>query len=220
MYGNELGSPLEEGLEEEFNTTNQGYINPDPFTFAIWGLIYLLLLSYNIYQVMPDSWVPERNNTFFYEEVGWLWSINTGACFFWWLTFLSGEMMGTVASNFFISTMLATALLMSDKAHDADLTLGERIMFSGGMSVYSGWLTSAVILNMQGTLLMSGVADDWNQPLIAVVMPWVAAAIYTGHSFFNADPVYASVFIWALFGIKRSNEDDDGPTSELVLSNV
>jgi hypothetical protein len=215
VYGTGFDNNDSEAFEEsEINF--EVYISPDDSTFAIWGLIYSLLIFFTIYEVIPDDYVTERNNDFFFKEIGWLWGINMTACIFWWFTFLAPSNFGIVTSVFFISTMLGTALVMSKKAHSAELNWVEWVSFSVGMSLYSGWLSTATILNVSGMLKRTNLADGWNEPLITVIMLWVAASIYIGNSFLNGDPIYASVFIWACAGIRRDQEGKN----ELVESNL
>lgn len=106
--------------------------------------------------------------------------------------------------------MLGTALLMSKMANESqdDLNQIETIGFKWGTSVYSGWLSAATILNTSIVLKHSGIADGWNEELWAVIILWVAVAIYGVNSFLNNDPVYAGVFVWACFGIRSQNEND------------
>ena len=96
---------------------------------------------------------------------------------------------------------------MSKKTIDADLNTWETITFGGGMSVYSGWLSSATILTVSSMLKMTDISDGWDEELWTVIMLWVAAFIYMGNSFIDENSIYPSVFVWALLGIKASNED-------------
>ena len=103
--------------------------------------------------------------------------------------------------------MLWSALIMSKMTIDADLNTWETITFGGGMSVYSGWLSSATILTVSSMLKMTGISNGWDEELWTVIMLWVAAFIYMGNSFMDENSIYPSVFVWALLGIKAANED-------------
>ena len=173
-------------------------------------------MFFTVYQVLPDETTIDRNNDFFFNEIGWLWGINMTACIFWWFTFLAPSNFGIVTSVLFISVMLGTALVMSKRAMTAELNWSEWISFRCGMSIYAGWLSTATILNTAGMLKRTGLADDWDEPLIAVIMLWVATSIYIGNSFLNRDPFYAAVFVWACLGIQRDQEGKN----ELVESTV
>jgi benzodiazapine receptor len=37
-------------------------VTPAKFAFAIWGIIYLLIMGFTIYQALPSTWLPNRND--------------------------------------------------------------------------------------------------------------------------------------------------------------
>ena len=151
---------------------------------------------------MPDA--PDRNNEFIYSEIGWLWAINMICNGLWLPTFQMNNTLGFFIAELLIIVMLGSALLMSKMANEAqdELNQIETIGFKWGTSVYSGWLSAATILNTSILLKHSGIADGWNEELWAVIILWVAVAIYGVNSFLNNDAVYAGVFVWACFGIR------------------
>ena len=42
-------------------------IDPATYAFSIWGLIYSLLGVFTVYQALPDSIVPSRNNELIFD---------------------------------------------------------------------------------------------------------------------------------------------------------
>ena len=193
------GSP---GIEAQFSLGLQ----PADYTFAIWGLINLLLSVYTVYQALPAEQVTTRNNELI-TQIGWMWSANMLLNSIWLPAFLSNTTTGFVLSGFIIIPMLLSALLMSKLTVDAKLDLVETIGLKWGMSVYSGWLTAASILNTAVVLKITGIADGWNERFWSILMLWVALMIYIGNAWLDSDPVYAATYIWALMGIKAKNDD-------------
>ena len=116
--------------------------------------------------------------------------------------------MGFLISLIFIAYMLWTALLMSDRAIDADLNWIETIGFQWGTSLYAGWLSAATILNASIWLKESGIAEGWDETAWTIGILWVAVAIYGVNSYLNEDPLFSAVLIWASFGIQARNEDE------------
>ena len=51
-------------------------IDPAGYAFAIWGLIYSLLGVFTIYQALPDSVVPDRNNELIFDKIGYMFFAN------------------------------------------------------------------------------------------------------------------------------------------------
>lgn len=58
-------------------------VTPAGFAFAIWGVIYLLLIGFTIYQALPLSWVTSRNDELIFGQIGWLFAININLNTLW-----------------------------------------------------------------------------------------------------------------------------------------
>merc|ERR1711990_280730 len=71
-------------------------IAPANYAFAIWGLIYTLLMIFVIYQALPDEWVPSRNNTLIFNEIGYQFFINMMVNSVWLVLFQTGKRWGFV----------------------------------------------------------------------------------------------------------------------------
>jgi hypothetical protein len=46
-------------------------IMPAGWAFSIWGIIFTLLGVFVGYQALPSSWVPGRNDTLIFEDIGY-----------------------------------------------------------------------------------------------------------------------------------------------------
>jgi len=51
-------------------------IDPATYAFAIWGVIYVHIAVFAVYQALPDSCCPDRNNDLIFNKLGYLPSIN------------------------------------------------------------------------------------------------------------------------------------------------
>ena len=172
---------------------------PAGLTFSIWGVIYLLLGAYVLYQLglfrdSPDT----AADTALLNRVGVLFAVsslaNTAWVFAWHY------------DNIPLSAVLIVVTLRA-----ANLT-GRRRWFVGvPFSVYFGWTTVAVVANIT-VLLVSrkwdgfGFADStW-----AVIMVLVAMMIGTATMLRNRDVAYGLVLIWAFVGILIRQTSADG----------
>ena len=74
-----------------------------------------------------------------------------------------------------------------------------------GLSIYTGWLTSATILNFTATLKEFGFSGfDWySEEAITITILWVAFLIYTLAAFFELNPLYGGVFVWVAVAIRN-----------------
>ena len=62
-------------------------IQPAGWAFSIWGIIYMLLTTFVVYQALPDSVVPERNNDLIFNKLGYLPCINFSLTPIWFYFF-------------------------------------------------------------------------------------------------------------------------------------
>lgn len=172
------------------------YFVPAGYVFSLWGVIYIGLLAYTIFQALPAQRANPR-----LRETGWwvvLANLANGAWIFLW------------HYEYFISTLLAMFLLLGallviysrlgvGKFPVSPLeTWAARVPFS----VYLGWITVASIANV------SAVLDyvRWNQWGLSdgtwmIAMLMVVVALSAVMNFTRYDIAYAAVILWALAGI-------------------
>ena len=195
-------------------------VMPADYAFGIWGAIYMCLLVFTVYQALPASSVPDRNDEFIYDTIGFLWMINMIANALWIPVFCLNTTLGFLGGEIIIIVMLGTALLMSKEANivSSELNWTETIGIKWGTSLYSGWLSVATILNTAFLLKNTGISDGWNERSWSIGMLCVAAGIYMVNSYLNEDPVYPAVFVWALFGILNQNNADIETSVTVIIA--
>ena len=169
---------------------------PAGYVFSIWGLIYLLLLGFAIYQALPS----QRNNPRL-ERIGYWFVISNlfnAAWIFLWhygyfpLTLLA--MLGLLGSLIVIYQRLQIGLTRVRFPQN----LFENLPFS----VYLGWISVATVANFSIALYDLG----WNGFGIApqvwtVIVLAVAAGIGAAMLLLRRDFAFAFVLIWAFAGI-------------------
>lgn len=107
--------------------------------------------------------------------------------------------------GFFFGSMRSMFHVMSEK-----ITLAEQILVRLPISVLAGWVTAALILNISIFLSIDVLpqrSEGW-----AIVISWVATIIYNLVLFIKLDPIYASVWFWAVAAVLSRNEDRDMPS--------
>ena len=192
-------------------------MQPADYAFMIWPIIYLHLIVFVVYQSLPSDLVPDRNDELIFDKIGWLWAINMVANIFWVPLFQLNTATGFFLSQLVISVLLSTALLISKEVNAAELNWIETIGLKWGTSLYSGWLSVATILNTGFVLKGSGISEDWDEGIWSVIMLWVAMMIYCAKAFLEEDPIYAAVYVWALFGIKALDNADIASSVNIVI---
>lgn len=175
---------------------------PTGFTFSIWGLIYLLLGAYTIYQLGLFN-----NNT----EEKLIKNINKYFIISSWLNFL--WILAWHYDLIFFSVLIIILILLclikiADYLKKEKLTTKERVLLSWPFSIYFGWITVATIANITTWL----VATSWNgfgfsnlTWLILVLL--IGAVIGVKRAVQDRNIPYMLVFIWAYFGIWFKHTD-------------
>ena len=142
--------PAGQNTGEVSNTVLGGVlITPAGYAFAIWGLIYLGLIAYSIYQALP----PQRHRKPF-AQVSWA---IIGACIFqmvWIYFFLTYWFWVSV---FFMGGILACLAFGYLATRSVKTTRNVRWLLLAPISLYFGWITLATVLNVSGAIYAMGI---------------------------------------------------------------
>ncbi|MGB3299570.1 MAG: tryptophan-rich sensory protein [Phormidesmis sp.] len=191
--------PAGKNTGEVSNTLLNGVlITPAGYAFAIWGLIYIGLIAYGIYQVLPA----QRHDPILAKVS---WGI-IGACAFqiiWLAVFLTFHFWWSVLFMLGILVCLAFAYVQTRLARP---TRKVRWLLQAPISVYFGWITVAAVVNVAGALLVSFVGPGGTSlsTLSAgstLVMMGISAAIAALIAIKYNDATYPAVSVWALSAI-------------------
>lgn len=172
---------------------------PAGYTFAIWGLIYILLFIYTLYQLGIFTNSNNQSNTELLDKIGVIFSvssiINTIWIFAWhykviWLSLI------------LIVLMLIGLILINREIKKKHLTFKEKLLVRLPFSVYFGWITVATIANVT-TFLVSVNWDGFgiSESIWTVIILSVGFLIASAVIRFNRDIAYGLVVIWAYTGI-------------------
>lgn len=141
------------------NTTGQvseafpNLFTPAPGTFAIWGVIYLLLAGFVIYQWgFLDRGI---YSTGIRNRVG-LWFPVSCVLNIAWVLCWHG--MAIEFSVIFMLALLSVLIILQDRVADAEGSGFQRMMAKAGFSLYFGWIIAATIANISVMLTKLG----WN----------------------------------------------------------
>ncbi len=185
---------------------------PAGFTFSIWGLIYLLLLGFIIYQMR--FW--GKPAPVFLQKIGWLFGLSCLANASWLLAFHYLQIG--------LSMLIILVLLGSVGGIYLRLNIGkvavppaERWLVHLPFSVYLGWVTVATIANASILLTSLGWAGEpggaqfWTVVVLAAAVGIGLWAIISRRDF-----GFALVIVWALFGIYSKRTADTGAADGAV----
>ena len=180
----------------EISNANPTLITPAGYAFAIWGVIYILLGVFVVYQALPH--VRDRP---FQKSIGWLFMLSSASNILWLFAWQYEYLVVSVVIMFVLLAVLTTIYVRLNIGR-AKLGWGERLMVHLPFSVYLGWITVAAIVNVAATLVSIGWDGFGIEPeLWAVLMILVATTIAILVAVTRRDVAYELVIIWALVGI-------------------
>ncbi len=190
---------------------------PAGLTFSIWGVIYILLGVYTIYQ-MVAAFRPAAQKGDFFDRIG-IWFFiscifNTAWIFAWhyevmWLSLV-------IMLLLFMSLLVIYLRLGIGRRNDVSNT--EKGLVHLPFSIYIGWITIATIANVTAFLVKYG----WNrfgldEQFWTVLVIAVGIIITLGMIFIRNDIFYSFVVIWALAGILIKRLANPGTPALLII---
>jgi benzodiazapine receptor len=180
----------------QVSDANPTLITPAGYVFSIWGIIYILLGVFVVYQALPS-----QQGKGYQKKIGWLFVLSSLAnivwLFLWQFEYLS---LSVVLMFLLLATLILIYLRVG--IGKSKVILGERLAVHLPFSVYLGWITVASIANVAATLVSLnwdgfGVGPEtWAAVVIAVALVITVFMLAT-----RKDVAYALVIIWALVGI-------------------
>jgi hypothetical protein len=185
-------------ISDRFNV----FFVPAGYVFSIWGVIYLGLVAYAIYQALPA----QRDNPRLARIAPWfiLSCVANSVWIFLWHY-----------EQFVLTIVAMLTLLVSLIAVYVQLGIGRTAVSSGEkwlvrlpFSIYLGWVSVATIANITSTL-------DWvnwggwgiSEQSWAVIMLVVAVVLALLVERTRRDIAYILVFVWAFIGIGVEQSD-------------
>lgn len=175
-----------------------------------------------IYQALPASMVPSRDDDLIFNQIGWLFSINQTLSAIWMYVYLQDTETSFLIAQVLIGAQLALGLLMESSIMDTVTTTGlgltEMISLRSWSSIYAGWLTAANLASLSILGEVTSVTNDDNRTVQSVVLLWLGFIFYAVNTYVQSDPLYGAILIWAGLGIRQNT--DFGVTSAVVKSNL
>lgn len=168
---------------------------PAGITFAIWGVIYLLVAAYCVRQFVGRD---KKANGLIKKITPHFILLN--ALNMAWL--LAWQYKVIWLSVLLIVAMLVVLVQINDRTKSVQLNRTDSALIRLPFQVYFGWLTVATIANIT-TWLVSIGWERWGQPeeFWMLVILIVGAIVGIVAALNLKSIAYIGVFIWAYFGI-------------------
>jgi hypothetical protein len=172
------------------------YFVPAGYVFSIWGVIYIGLIAFAIYQALPA----QRENPRL-RSTGWWICLGGLANIAWIFLWHYNQFPWTlVAMLVLLGTLIITYLNLG--IGKSKVSASEIWMARVPFSIYLGWITVATVANVTDVLDFVkwnrfGIAPEiWMGVVLAAVL-----VISMLMNFTRRDVAYALVILWALAGI-------------------
>jgi hypothetical protein len=183
-------------LTAEISDANPTLITPAGYVFSIWGIIYILLGIFVVFQALPS-----QRGKDYQEKIGWLFVfsslLNIAWLFLWQFEYLS---LSVILMFLLLATLIVIYLRLG--IGRSAVPLREKLGVHVPFSVYLGWITIASIADVAVTL----VSVKWDgfgisQEAWAFLIIVIAVLITLLVAVTRKDVAYGLVVIWALLGI-------------------
>ena len=172
------------------------YFIPAGYVFSIWGLIYLGLVAYTVFQALPA----QRDNPRLRATGWWVALANVANALWIFLWHYEQFPLTIIVMLVLLAALIVIYLRLRDGKREVSTveTWAARIPFS----IYLGWITVATVAN--ATALLDylqwngfGIAPEiWMVIILAAVLAIAALMNFT-----RRDLAYTLVILWALAGI-------------------
>lgn len=178
---------------------------PAGYVFSIWGLIYLGLLAYTIFQALPS----QADDQLLKKIAPWYWISSLANIV--WLFLWHYEIFSMTL--FFMVLILVSLLIINRNLAAAEGLIKWTVKLP--FSVYLGWISVATIANFSQWLYFLnwngwGIAPD----MWAVILLGTASLLGLLLAWLENDSAYGLVLIWAFIGITVSQSG----TATVVLA--
>lgn len=176
-------------------------ITPANYAFAIWGVIYLGLIGFAVYQFLPMQKQHPK-----LKPISYLLVLACVAQAIWVYLFLERLFaLSVVAMVAILGCLIGIYLYLG---HDRSPSPQDRWLLRIPFSVYLGWISVATIVNV-ALALYSGGWNGWgiSPEVWTVLMLVIATGLGVALLRQRQDVAYALVLVWAFVAIAVKRAD-------------
>lgn len=181
----------------------ENLFTPAGYAFSIWGVIYLGLLAFVIYQ--GKGLFRSGSSDRIVDEIGGWFILSCAANVSWIIAFLNDRIgLSVIIMTVLLFSLIRIIIRTRMELDDASL---KRIAFVWWpFSFYSGWVTVALIANVAAWLVKLGWNGfGWSEVTWTVLMMGVAGIINVIITWTRNMREFALVGVWGLAAIAVAN---------------
>ena len=194
--------PLNGQTQQDLSNKYDSLFTPASFTFSIWGVIYLALTGFVLYQALPS-----QRHSELVSKVSKLFILSCFANIIWLFVWHYNFLVVSVVVMLTILGILVTIYRTLGISY-SQTSWQQRLFLHLPFSMYTSWITVATVANISilqngmgwDDLLMS--ATSWTLLKLAAVGAICAIVVLR-----RGDSIYALVVAWAAYGIMSKQTD-------------
>jgi benzodiazapine receptor len=188
--------PLNGQTTGEISDRFQVYFVPAGYVFSIWGLIYVGLVAFAVYQALPS----QRDNPRL-RSLGYLFALSCVANIAW-LFLWHYEIFPLTLVAMLALLLLLIAIYLRLGIGRAQVPSAEKWLVHVPFSIYLGWITVATIANVTSLLdYLNWGGWGISPEAWTVIMLMAGVGIASAVSLTRGDVAYMLVIVWAFAGI-------------------
>lgn len=199
--------PINNMLTGDVSDSFKALFTPAGYVFAIWGVIYIALTAFAVYQILPS----QKNNPRI-DRIG-IWFILANL-------FNGAWILAWHYLQFALSLLLMLGLLVSLIAIYLRIGIGkskttpkERLFLEIPFSIYLGWISVATIANVSVVLLdLNWDGFGITETIWTVVMIIIGTLLGLLMTYLRSEVSYTMVLIWAFVGITQNGSGNSSVT--------
>ncbi|PRY86519.1 hypothetical protein CLW00_1086 [Mongoliibacter ruber] len=198
LFGAGVGDRKSVGeISSQFDTL----ITPAGYAFSIWGLIYLMLFGFLVYQ-----WITYfRNNSHKSLAPSSFWFGLSNLLNALWIVVWTSELIGLSSLVIFglLASLLVLVFRLKLEIWDAPLSIIAFVWWP--ICIYTGWIVVASVVNLSVWFYTLNIFQ--NEPLWTIIVLMVATGIYLFLTFKRNMREAAVVGVWAFVAISVKQWD-------------
>lgn len=193
--------PIAGRLTGEISDSFPVLVTPAGYVFAIWGVIYLGLAAYAVWQSLPAQADNPRVRALVVPvSVGNV--ANLVWILLWHYLFIGASLVAMLVLLASLMVVYVRLRAPTRRRAPTSITTGERVWARGTFSVYLGWITVATVANVTIALYDAGWDGGFVPAQVWAAITLVVATVLGGRMLRRFDDGgYAAVLVWAFVGI-------------------
>lgn len=189
----------------ELSGKYENLFTPASYAFAIWGLIFLMLIGYSLFQIKRAFFSQKETPSI--TETGWWFAIANVLNAAWVVAFTYEYILLSVLIMLgILGSLLQIIRKTNMERWDAPIEVIALVWWP--ICIYSGWISVATIANVSVYLVSEGLSgNELTQIIWTMVMIAIAVVIHILMVWLRNMREFAAVAIWAFIAIYIRHKD-------------